>query len=99
MEEENEFVDFNKKEEDEQQEEVIRVKLPEKGEIIGVVEKLLGNARMYVRCVDGKTRIGRVPGGKRRKLYIRTGDLVIVKPWEYEEDTKCDVVYKLRIIM
>ncbi len=92
---EDEFVDFDQKEENEE-EEVIRVKLPQKGELIGVVEKLLGNARMYVRCVDGKTRLGRVPGGKKRMLYIKRGDLVIIKPWEYEEDTKCDVIYKYR---
>ncbi|MBD3311943.1 translation initiation factor eIF-1A [archaeon] len=76
--------------------EIIRVPLPKKDELMGVVEKLLGNARMYVRCTDGKKRLGRVPGGKRRALYIREGNLVIVKPWEYEEDTKCDIVYKYR---
>jgi len=76
--------------------EIIRVPLPKKGELMGIVEKLLGNARMYVRCVDGKTRLGQVPGGKRRRLYIRQGDLVIVKPWEYEEDKKAHVVYKYR---
>lgn len=76
--------------------EIIRVPLPKENQLLGVVEKLLGNARMYVRCTDGKKRLGRVPGGKRRGLYIREGNLVIVKPWTYEEDTKCDVVYKYR---
>ncbi len=79
-------------------EEVIRVRLPEEGELIGIVEKLLGNARMLVRCVDGKTRLGQVPGGKRRSVYVKQGDLVIVKPWEYEEDKKCSVIYKYRKI-
>ncbi len=95
-----EFIDFDEPEVNDEGvtdgEEVIRVQLPKGDELIGVVEKLLGNARMYVRCVDGKTRVGRVPGGKRRKLYIRPNDLVIVKPWEYEEDSKCDVIYKYR---
>ena len=77
-------------------EEVIRVRLPENGEVIGIVEKLLGNARMMVRCVDGKTRLGQVPGGKRRDVYVKQGDFVIVKPWEYEEDTKCSVIYKYK---
>jgi len=95
------FIDFDEVEKErtyEGEEEVIRVPLPKKDQLMGVVEKLLGNARMYVRCVDGKKRLGRVPGGKRRRLYIRQGDLVIIKPWEYEEDTKCDVVYKYRKI-
>jgi len=92
------FEDFDQETEGQVQvgEEFIRVPLPRKGEFIGIVEKLLGSARMYVRCIDGKTRLCRVPGGKRRQLYIRQGDLVIVKPWEYEEDTKADVVYKYR---
>ena len=92
------FIDFDEEEEIIEQggEEVIRVPLPKGNELMGVVDKLLGNARMYVRCVDGKQRLGRVPGGKRRRLYIRQGDLVIIKPWEYEEGTKCDVVYKYR---
>ena len=78
-----------------QEEEVIvRVHLPEKNQLIGIVEKLLGNKRMYVRCVDGKVRHCRVPGGRQRRVYPRPGDLVIVRPWEYEEDTKGDVIYK-----
>jgi translation initiation factor 1A len=75
--------------------EVIRVVLPKDGQLLGNVTKLLGNARMYVRCTDGVRRLGRVPGGKRRSLYIREGDFVIVEPWAYEDD-KADVVYKYR---
>ncbi|MFA5405787.1 MAG: translation initiation factor eIF-1A [Candidatus Nanoarchaeia archaeon] len=90
-----EFEDFDSEVlEAESEEGIVRVKLPGHGELIGVVEKLLGNARMFVRCIDGKQRNAQVPGGKRRRLYIREGDLVIIKPWEFEEDTKAYVVYK-----
>ncbi len=92
----SEFIDFDEEFKEDNSSEVIRAPLPREGELIGIIESLLGNARMRVRCVDGKTRLGRVSGGKRRKLYIKPGDLVIVKPWEYEEDTKCDVVYKYK---
>ncbi len=91
-----EFKNFEEEEEVSEEGEVVRVPLPRQGEMLGVIDKLLGAARMYVRCVDGKTRLGRVPGSMMRKLYIEQGDLVIIKPWEYEEDTKCDILYKYR---
>jgi len=75
------FIDFEEESEETEEGGIIRVPLP-KG--------------MYVRCVDGKQRIGRVSGSNKRKLYIKQGDLVIIKPWEYEETTKCDVIYKYR---
>jgi translation initiation factor 1A len=92
-----EFEDFDAEpiiDSEETEDEVVRVRIPREGELIGVVEKLLGNARMFVRCIDGKQRNAQVSGGKRRRLYIREGDLVVVKPWEYEEDTKADILYK-----
>ncbi len=75
-------------------EELIRVRLPKGREVIGIVVKLLGAARMDVRCVDGKTRRCRVPGRFRRRLWIKEGNLVIVEPWEIEGNTKGDIVYK-----
>ncbi len=73
--------------------EVIRVRLPKEGEILGIVEQLLGHARMRVRCFDGVTRLCRVPGKYLRRLWIRTGDVVLVKPWEIEKD-RGDIIYK-----
>ena len=73
--------------------EVIRVRLPKEGEVIGVVEQLLGHARMRVKCLDGVTRLCRVPGKYLRRLWIRNGDVVLVQPWEIEKD-KGNVIYK-----
>ncbi len=77
----------------EENNEVIRVRLPKEGEVLGVVEQLLGHARMRVKCLDGVTRLCRVPGKYLRRLWIRTGDLVLVKPWEIEKD-RGDIIYK-----
>ena len=74
--------------------EVIRVRLPKSNEVIGIVTKLLGAARMDVKCVDGRTRRCRVPGRFRRSLWIKEGNVVIVKPWDIEGDIKGDIVYK-----
>ena len=73
---------------------VVRVKLPRKDELLGIVEIRLGFGKSRVICADGKTRICRVPGHLKRKLWVRPDNIVIVKPWEYEGDTKGDIVYK-----
>ncbi len=62
--------------------------------MLGVVEQMLGASRMLVRCSDGKTRIARVPGKIKRRMWIKEGDVVIVKPWIVQSDKKADIVYR-----
>lgn len=87
-----------KKEEQQKQEqfqqEISRIHLPRGRESFGIIEQRLGGSRMRVRCLDGKTRICRIPGRLTRKLWVRENDVVIVQPWEYSGDQKGDVVYK-----
>jgi translation initiation factor 1A len=71
----------------------VRVKLPKSDEVIGIIAQRLGGSRMFVSCMDGKTRNCRVPGSKRRGLWLREGDAIIVKPWEFDDD-KGDVLFK-----
>ena len=73
----------------------VRVKLPHKGEFIGKVIQRLGGNKMEVKCNDGKTRNSRVPGRFRRKFWLRPGDFVIVKPWEFDDD-KADIIFQYR---
>ena len=61
---------------------VIRVRLPQKTEVLGIVQQRLGGSRMRVLCLDGKERICRIPGRLRRNLWVRENDLVIVEPSE-----------------
>ena len=75
------------------QEEIRRVKLPRDKQVIGIVDQRLGGSRMRVRCLDGKTRLCRVPGRLRRKLWLRPGDVVIIEPWELDNE-KGDVLHK-----
>jgi len=72
----------------------IRVKTPKDGEVIGVVDQRVGGNRMIVKCFDDKERNCRIPGSKRRRLWIRNGDTVIVKPWEFDGDTRGDLIFK-----
>jgi len=71
----------------------IRVKLPREDEVLGVIESRVGAGRMQVKCLDGVTRNCRVPGRLKRKLWLREGDIIIVKPWELDS-TKGDILFK-----
>jgi len=71
----------------------VRVKLPNDKEVIGIIALRCGASRMQVSCMDGKTRNCRVPGRKRRGLWLREGDAIIVEPWEFDDD-KGDVLFK-----
>lgn len=76
-----------------QQQEVIRVRLPRGKEVLGILEQRLGASRILVKCMDGKSRNCRVPGRLKKRLWLREGDVVIVEPWELDND-RGDVVFK-----
>src|SRR3989338_11599850 len=70
-----------------------RIKVPRNNEVLGFIEQRLGGSRMRVKCLDGKIRICRIPGRLKRKLWIREGDLLLIEPWEFDND-KGDVIFK-----
>jgi len=72
----------------------LRVRTPRQGEVIGIVEQRVGANRMVVKCLDDKERNCRIPGSLRRGLWIRPGDIVIVRPWEFEGDKRGDLILK-----
>jgi len=90
----------NKKEEAKKQEqlqnEIRRVKMPRNQQTFGIIEQRLGGTRMKTRCMDGKTRTCSVPGKYKRTLWLREGDIVLVEPWEYQKDTKGNIIFKYR---
>ena len=71
----------------------VRVRLPKGKEVLGILEQRLGAGRILVRCLDGKSRTCRVPGRLKRRLWLREGDVVLVEPWEFD-DEKGDVIFK-----
>lgn len=82
-------------EEEESAEEFVRVRLPNTRdrEMFGIADQLVGGSRIKVNCEDGRARLGRIPGKMKRRMWIRNGDLLIVKPWEFQND-KCDILYR-----
>ena len=75
---------------------MIRVRLPQGKEVLGIVQQRVGGSRMKVLSLDGKERMCRIPGRLRRGLWVRENDVIIVEPWELGGDTKGDVIYKYR---
>lgn len=64
------------------------------GEILGVIINFLGFDRARVKCVDGNVRICRIPGRYRKRLWFREGDIVAVVPWDFQPDSKGDIVWR-----
>ena len=72
-----------------------RVRMPRRneGEMFGIADQLLGASRIKVMCADGKMRMARIPGKMKKRMWIREGDLVIIRPWKFQ-DEKSDVVWR-----
>tara|TARA_R110002020_G_scaffold375854_2_gene587048 strand:- start:304 stop:513 length:210 start_codon:yes stop_codon:yes gene_type:complete len=47
-----------------------------------------------VLCADGKTRLMRVGGKFKKRIWVRPNDIVIVVLWTIQTDKKCDLVYR-----
>jgi translation initiation factor 1A len=68
--------------------------LPGDGEQFGRVIKRLGSELMQVRCADGKIRLGRIRGKLKKRVWVRDNDLVLVAPWEFKTDQRCDILWR-----
>jgi len=75
----------------------IRARLPEEGEVFGVVVQILGAGILLVRCLDGNTRQVRIPGKYRKRMWCRIGDLIVVMPlYGMNPDEKGELVYRYK---
>ena len=54
---------------------------------------MMGANHIRVRCYDGVTRMGRIKGKIKKRVWIREGDILIVTPWSFQ-DEKCDIIYR-----
>lgn len=74
--------------------ELKEMKIPEEGEMLGKVIKLLGSDHVLVRCIDDKTRMGRIRGKLKRKIWIRDNDIVVIAPWDFRADDRGDITWR-----
>ena len=62
-------------------------------ELFAIADQLLGGSRIHVVCEDKKSRMARIPGKMKRKARVRAGDLLIIKPWDIQNE-KADIVFR-----
>jgi translation initiation factor 1A len=77
--------------------EVVRVRMPKphNRELIGVITDNFGN-KLQVKCLDGHTRICRIPGKIRYKVRVKVGDVILIQKWSVQENEKGDYLYLYR---
>jgi translation initiation factor 1A len=71
-----------------------QTRIPAKGEILGIVTKQLGFDRVMVKCADGFTRLSRIPGRMKKRVWLRDWDVVLVVPWDFQYNERADVVWR-----
>ena len=69
-------------------------KLPTKDMQFAVVREMSGGSRMLALCEDGLTRMVRIPGKLKRRMWCRPNDIILIKPWPVQGDIKSDLVYR-----
>ncbi|KAI7844099.1 hypothetical protein COHA_002240 [Chlorella ohadii] len=57
------------------------------------VLRMLGNGRLEAHCMDGVKRLCHIRGKMRKKVWVNTGDIVLVGLRDYQ-DEKADVILK-----
>jgi len=72
-----------------------RIRMPntQEKEMFAVITKLLGTNKVQAMCKDGKERVCRIPGRMKKRIWLREGDLITVKLWDFQTD-KADVVWR-----
>jgi len=74
--------------------EVSRIRIPRQGEVLGVIEMMLGADKLRVNCDDGNLRICRIPGRLRKRVWVKTGDLVLIQPWTVQTKERGDLIFR-----
>jgi translation initiation factor 1A len=74
--------------------EISRIRIPKEGEVLGIVEMMLGGDKLKVHCNDGNIRICRIPGRLRKRVWVKPGDLVLITPWHVQSNERGDVDFR-----
>lgn len=60
----------------------------------GKIVKVSGGGRFRVFCFDGKERMGTVCGQMRKRVWVKSDDIVLICKWTGIQDEKCTIVHK-----
>ncbi|HIE63594.1 MAG: translation initiation factor eIF-1A [Methanobacteriota archaeon] len=66
----------------------MRVPLPKRkiNEMFAIADQILGGRRVRAVCEDGESRLARIPGKMRRRQWVREGDLIVIQPWDFQDE-------------
>lgn len=67
--------------------------LPGDGQVLGIVTQMLGYDRLLVKCIDGHERLCRIRGKMKRRVWIKSGDTVLVAPWDFQQ-SRGDIIWR-----
>lgn len=76
------------------EEELKEMVLPGEGQVLGIVTQMLGYDRLMVRCEDGYSRVCRIRGKMKRRVWIKVGDVVLVEPWDFQSESRGDIIWR-----
>ena len=76
------------------EEEIKDMVLPVANDVLCVAVKLLGFDRVQVKCQDGNERLCRIRGKMKRRVWIREGDMFLVSPWDFQSDSRGDILWR-----
>ena len=67
--------------------------IKDSGQEYGKVVKMSGDCRLEVLCFDGVTRLARIRGKMKKRVWISRDDIVLVGLRDYQNN-KCDVIHR-----
>jgi len=68
--------------------------MPGEGQMLGIVTQMLGYDRLMVKCGDGHERVCRIRGKMKRRVWIKIGDVVLMAPWDFQTDSRGDILWR-----
>ena len=88
----------NKSEEAQQAKEqqlIAKIRYPRRDELemFAIATQLMGTDQVKTIAEDGIERQARIPGKMRKKVWIRQGDLLIIRLWDFQP-IKADIVWR-----
>ncbi len=74
---------------------ISRIRYPnrEELEMFAIATQLMGTDQVKAKCEDGTERQCRIPGKMKKKVWIRQGDLLIIRLWSFQP-IKADIVWR-----
>ncbi len=62
------------------------VRMPGDSEQFAIVTEHNGGNHVRVFCDDGESRMGRIPGRMKYRVWIEQDDIVLVEPWDWQDE-------------